>query len=552
MLIDATLLVPDDVIETDVCIVGAGPAGLTLAREFLGRDVRVCVLESGGLQPADPETAQLSEVETTGEFLQIKPDSRSRQFGGNSSSWGVDLPGGKLGLRHRPLDEVDFEKRDWIPHSGWPFNRDHLMPYYERAQRTFGMERFAYEACDWEDADHSRLPFGGDRITTRMFQFSLGKLFFDDYREEVRRSANVTAYLHATVVELETDDTGGTVTRVRVACSPEHQFWVRARYFVLATGGVEGAQLLLQSNRVNRQGLGNDHDLVGRFFMDHPMVYGGLFIPSSPRIFSQARLYDLRSVNGSYVMGTLGFTDEAMRREHLTNISASIFPRSKYYVRSPAKSALAQLLTLRAFKSHVALQQTKSMLTGVNELADLLYGRATRRPEPQWYNFFLGGWSTEQERRHETYHLFEVVHQTEQLPDPDNRVRLSDDRDRLGRQRVRVESRWRRADIEGIQRAQRVLAEEIARAGLGRFKIFRDGDRPLLGDGGTAHHMGTTRMHADPKQGVVDPACRVHGVANLFVASSSVFPTGGYANPTLTIAALAIRIADRLKVELRL
>lgn len=550
MLIDARSVPDGDVIETDVCVVGTGPAGLTVAQEFFGRNVRVCLLESGGLEPPDADTASLSDVETASDFKQVGSDSRGRQFGGNSSAWGIELPGGKLGLRHRLLDAVDFEQRDWVPYSGWPFDRDHLMPYYERAQKVFGMGRAAYEGDDWKDAEHAPLPFVGDRMTTRMFQFSLGKRFFEDYRREVERSNTVTAYVHATVAELETDDAGGTVTGVRVVGPGGRKFRVAARLVVLATGGVESAQLLLLSDRVNQHGLGNQHDLVGRFFMDHPMVYGGLLIPSSPEVIQKARLYDLREVDGSYVMGTLGFSDEAIRREGLLNMSASIFPRSKYYLRTPAKGAVAQLATLKAFKSHTAAQQTRSLLTGAKELAYAFYGRATRRPEPQWYNFFLGGWSYEQERRHETYHVFEVVHQTEQLPDPDNRVRLTSDRDRLGRRRARVETRWRQADIHGVQRAQAIMAEEFARAGLGRFKIFRDGDRPLLGDGGTAHHMGTTRMHADPKQGVVDPTCKVHGVSNLFIASSSVFPTGGYANPTLTIAALSIRIADQLKAAL--
>lgn len=545
MLIDARLLPANEVIETEVCVVGTGPAGLSLAREFLGQGFRVCLLESGGLEQADANISSLAEVKTAGDFVQI--NGRHRQFGGNSNYWAIALGDGQIGLRHRPLDQVDFEQRDWIPYSGWPFNRDDLQPYYERAHATFQIGRFAYEGHDWEDAQHPQFPFVGDRVTTRMFQFSRSKVFFETYRELLRQAPNLTTYLHATVTQLETDETAGTITRAQVACLNGNRFSVAARFFVLAVGGVESAQLLLLSSQTQKQGLGNQHDLVGRFFMDHPLVYGGLLIPSDPQIFSKAGLYDLRSVDGSYVMGTLGLTDEVMRREKLVNISASLFPRSKYSVLLPAKNSLRSLLNLQAFRTGTALQHVKTVLTGMDGLANAVYGKLTRHPEPLWYNFFVGGWADQQVIRQGLFHVFEVVHQTEQLPNPHNRAKLSDEMDLLGRRRILMETEWRQDDIDGIIRAQNVLAQEIARAGLGRFKIARHNNRPIMTNAGTAHHIGTTRMHVDPRQGVVDPNCKVHSVSNLFIASSAVFPTGGYANPTLTVVALSIRLADHIK-----
>lgn len=545
MLIDARLLPAGETIETEVCIVGTGPSGLTLAREFLGQGFRVCLLESGGLEPADANIDSLASVKTAGDFEQI--NGRHRRFGGNSNYWAIALGDGQIGLRHRPFDDVDFEQRDWIPHSGWPFDRNHLLPYYERAHSTLGIGRFAYEGEDWEDAQHPQLPFVGDRVTTHMFQFSLSKVFFETYREQLRQAPNITTYLHATVTELETDATAGTVTRAQVACLNGNRFSVAAKFFVLAVGGVESAQLLLSSNQVQKQGLGNQHDLVGRFFMDHPLVCGGLFIPSDPKIFNRTGLYDLRSVNGSYVMGTLGLTNAVIRREKLVNISASLFPRSKYASPSPAKRSLKALANLEAFKTGTVLEHSKTVLAGMDILANAVYGKLTRRHKPTWYDFFVGGWSKQEALRNETFHAFEVVHQTEQLPNPNNRAKLSDEFDLLGRRRVLMETEWRQADMEGIMRAQDVLAQEIARAKLGRFRIFRHNNRPIMAQAGTAHHMGTTRMHVNPRQGVVDPNCKVHTVSNLFISGSAVFPTGSFANPTLTIVALSIRLADHVK-----
>ena len=147
------------------------------------------------------------------------------------------------------------------------------------------------------------------------------------------------------------------------------------------------------------------------------------------------------------------------------------------------------------------------------------------------------------------YGTLDVIVHAEQAPDRDNRITLSERRDSLGTRMAHLHWEWRPIDIDSVARMQELLKAELARSGVGRLDLSRVDGRPELFNAGLHHHMGTTRMHADPRRGVVDEECRVHGVGNLFVAASSVFPTGGYINPTLTVLALAIRIADRVRQQ---
>lgn len=542
-LIDAHSLPADETIETEVCIVGSGPAGITLARELAGQNFRVCLLESGSTHLPTAATQSLSECQSVGDRFQvINAEIRNRQFGGNANLWKIRIGNNQKGVRYVPLDPIDFEQRDWLPYSGWPFDRTHLQPFYERAQAVCQIGPFAYEAEAWEDAQAPQLPFVGNRVTTGMFQFGPGTVFTRDYRDAIDQASNITTYLNANAVELETNETANTVTRVRVACLSGNRFWVAAKLVVLAVGGIEGAQLLLVSDQVQKTGLGNQNALVGRFFMDHPYLYGGLFIPNDPAIFNSTALYDLRRMNNVAIMGALKLTDEVLRREQLLNMTALLLPRHRRF----RSKAIASLKTLVASRHHrlgakAGLRHLGNVLMGVDDIAIAAYKVLTQqRPVSPTLN--NGGWSylPDKQRR---YQLFEVFHQTEQTPHPDNRLVLSGETDHLGRRKVQLQWRWHDRDIQNIKRAQTIFAEEIARAGLGRFHIERDGDLPIVSNPGTAHHIGMTRMHSDPKQGVVDEHCQVHGV----IASSSVFPTGGYANPTLTIIALAIRLADYVK-----
>ena len=553
MITDARTIENEAELEADICIVGAGIAGIALAREFIGHDARVCLLESGGLEHEE-SLEDLSRGENVGLPYKRLDGGRYRGFGGGARTWAIDIGHGRGGARLRPLDPVDFEKRDCIPYSGWPFDYEHLRPYYERAQDLFGIGRMAYDVEHWADElSRPRLPFNTDRVQTTMFQFGAGEQFHRDYREDVHRAENVNVVLYSNAVELETDPSGSRVDRVRAACLPGSgaillpsgtgfqrvrvtdlpgsRFWVKARQFVLAAGGTENPRLLLLSRKVHDRGLGNQHDLVGRFFMEHPHLWSGRSRPASRRLFDLTQLYRIHQSNGVPVMAKLTLAETVIREEGLPNYCVSIHATNSLTDSKSVRSLLRlrSAVLERKPPEHLA-EDLRNVVLGVGDIGQVAYHRLAKRAQASTKPF-----------------AFRLNHMSEQVPNPDSRVTLSDQRDSLGIPRVRLDWRLQPIDVRAIRRAQEIIGEELHRAGLGKLELDMHDDSVPPSIHGGWHHMGTTRMHVSEQQGVVDPNCRVHGVGNLYVSGSSVFPTVGYANPTLTIGALAVRLADHIK-----
>jgi choline dehydrogenase-like flavoprotein len=527
LFFDARTLPENRVIETDVCIVGAGAAGITLAREFAGEKFRVCLLESGGLE-LDEATQSLYKGDNVGLPYFSLDETRFRYFGGTTSAWKGAC---------RPLDEMDFEKRPWVPYSGWPFGKSHLDPYYERAQSICQLGPFAYNAKYWEDGNaSSRLPMASDRVITTVFQFSPPTRFGEVYREEVVKADNIATYLNANVVEIETNETARSVVRLRVVTLEGNGFWVSGKLFILATGGIETPRLLLTSTKVQSSGLGNKYDLVGRFFIEHPHLVSGIIVPSDSSI--SLGLYGFHRVRDVRIRGALALSEEVLRREKMLNFGTSLRPVAskilEYYEKAEASKGVGSYRQLRRSIRQGNIPEDFwhhlwSVIADVDDIAIHLYGK-----------MFVSK---------DAVKIIKLVNQTEQAPNPDSRVTLSEKRDRLGMNRVRLNWRLSEMDKRSLRRAHEIIGQELGRAGLGRLKVELDEDDttwPPYLEGGH-HHMGTTRMHVDPKHGVVDEDCRVHGISNLFVAGPSVFPTCGYANPMLTIVALSLRLADHVK-----
>jgi len=528
MIHDAGEWSGDVELRADICIVGAGAAGITLARELEGHGLRVILLESGG-RTFRRDVQRLYAGENAGRPSHSTYASRVRMFGGSTTRWSGMC---------RPLARSDFERRSWIPHSGWPFGLEELDPYYRRAHVVCGLGPCNYLPGHWDSADRPLLPLDWERIRAEMYQFAHPLDFGVVYGEELARSRDVHVHLGANVVGLAVDPDVRKVTGVRVLTARGKRARVIADRVVLACGGLENPRLLLASNERLPAGLGNRHDLVGRFFMDHVFLFQGAVELSHPGRMRNLHVIEdyERTGRDQPSVATLALPEEVLQTEGLTRCVAFLVARPGHKTRPAyfsrgrqALNALAERMRGTDMPDRPVSQMIGEVLTDLPEVSRALLGEAAERirPRPR-----LG--------------LRVMVETT---PNPESRVTLGPQRDRLGMPRIRVDWRLNPDDSRSLLRTTEVLDEELARANVGRLvdalPLHAEG-WPVSASGGM-HHMGTTRMHEDPRQGVVNPDGRLHELSNLFVAGSSVFPTGGVANPTLTIVALAIRLADHLK-----
>jgi choline dehydrogenase-like flavoprotein len=301
----------------------------------------------------------------------------------------------------------------------------------------------------------------------------------------------------------------------------------------------------LASNSVQKAGLGNGRDLVGRYFMDHPIIRTGLLYPFDKQAFSAHALYDMRYLEQLTVMGRLTFSEETRKEHRLLGFSTMMFPRTRRQ-QSPAHLAvrhLRQAIRERRMPAHPA-KLARDFFGNLDDFLLDYYKHSVRR-DHLYPSLSRGGWSREADN-HKRYDKFELLSVTEQSPDPDNRITLSDNRDPLGSSLPKLTIKWSDTDKASIHRAHEILVRQLAAVGLGRLELENIDNSVGLS---THHNMGTTRMAEDPSQGVVDADGKVHGIANLYVAGGSVFPTGGYANPTLTMVALSLRLSDHLKAR---
>jgi choline dehydrogenase-like flavoprotein len=545
MTIDARSLEQNKEIETEVCIVGTGTAGITLAREFIGQGFSVCLLESGGLKP-DKETQALQWGKNIGHPYYSLDTARPRYLGGTTNRWHLAIGQDCSRARMRPFDEIDFEERDWVPYSGWPFPKSHLDPFYERAQSVCRIEPPTFDVEDWEDTRvRPRLQLRGDEIKTVIFKFGSRYPFIKDYIEQIDHAPNIATYLYTNVVEIEIDALNNTVTRLRVATLNGKKIWVSAKFYVLAAGAIEISRLLLVSNKVQKTGLGNQFDLVGRFFMEHPHCTAGLFVPSNQNIFKSTGLYNaIHVVNGVPIKGKVSFSEKLIRRERLLNQVVEFYPRliqKAFLYRYPIVDTKG-VHSLRALVRHE--YNTNDFWKHIRNIFrdfDATCVAGYRNIKSGVFNMLY----------RDRIKVFEVQSMSEQIPNPQSRVILTNERDCLGMNRVQLDWQLTSYDMQSIIRGIEILDKEFRHSGLGRVYNQLYDEIPSKSIYGGWHHMGTTRMHVDPKKGVVDENCKVHGIHNLFIAGPSVFPTGGYANPILTIVALSIRLADHIKKQLR-
>jgi len=514
--------------ESDICIIGSGAAGLTLARRLAERGRSVILLESGGLD-FEQKTQDLYRGANVGMPYYDLDQSRLRFFGGTVAIWG-----GRCAL----LDEIDFRRREWVPHSGWPLTRDDLLPYYKQAHAMLDLGAFTYDEGVWAALGIADPGFDRKRIDVALWRFDeLAERFAAGRARDLFDSPKVRVLLHANAVKLQADAGGGRIEHVEVRSLDGPLLQVRARRYVVACGAIENSRLLLASNDVEPDGIGNSRDQVGRFFMEHPA--GRIASIDSPQPFELWATFKKRFMrDGPPLAPALRLGDETQEGERALNGIVTLKLQ-----RDPKHGMTISNKLYQGIKH--SLNPTRS-----GRALDHLY-RGVRA----WLQANIKETVARAKARAGKTSLY-LITRGEQAPNPDSRVLLSTERDSLGHRRADLD--WQLGELD--KHSQRVLVRtfdaELRRLGKGSATPsawLADPDPqwpidPTIGNHPLAnyHQMGGTRMSADPATGVVDADCRVHGYDNLYVAGSSVFPTGGWANPTLTIIALSLRLAEHL------
>ena len=525
MLRDAREIDADTSLAYDLCIVGAGTAGIALAQRFLGGSCRVGVLESGGVT-FDRAAQALAGGESVGRGYFPLDETRLRRFGGTTGWWAGEC---------RPLDaNADLAARPWLGHPGWPITGAELAEYYARAQSVCDLGPGEFEPAEawFEKAGCKPLALDTRRFVTQIFKYCPPAKFVKTGTRDLTGAANIEVILNATVTSIVAEPGERIVKGVRARSAPAREFAIDARVVVLAAGGIENARLLLASSQSRPAGLGNDHDQVGRAFMEH-LFFDDVarFQPSV--LLPSMRLYGRRQpISGSSIKATLAPSAGLLAEAGMLNCCFKFVSPIKRYPGVVAALALRDGLR-RGFPPSGRGEQFRTLVaelptTVVKLLRAALKGEygSSARPSPL---------------------LVSVT--SEQAPNPDSRVTLSPRRDALGQPLARLDWRLSELDCRSWTTGLELLARELADRRLGQI-IGPDAERreaAIERLRGGRHHIGTTRMADDPKHGVVDRNGQVHGVGNLFIAGSSVFPTAGHANPTLTIVALALRLADHLK-----
>jgi choline dehydrogenase-like flavoprotein len=545
-MIEAAQEVREAVLEADVCIVGSGAAGITLALQLIGSGQRVIMLESGA-DAADPAVQDLYAGEVADEAMHSPPDKyRQRRFGGSTTIWGG---------RCVPYDPIDFEARPYLPNSGWPISYAEVARYYPAATALCEAGESDYDGATALGPEQAMLAgFHSTRVSTNSLErFSCPTNFAARYGQRLRRAANVRVLTGANCTGVLLQADGRAVRALQVATLAGQRFEVRAARYVLAAGGLETARLLLASRDVAPNGVGNAHDVVGRYYMCHIAGNVGELTVNGP-LSAVRHGYEV-SPEGAYTRRRFALTPEEQRRLQVGNLVARLhFPN----IIDPAHRT-GVLSGLYLSKYFISYEYSKR-LHGGDQGGLGRYLRHVRNVVSDPFDTLGFVWHWLRKRtlaarkfpsvilRNKSNRFSLEVH-GEQEPQRDSRVLLCEQRDALGMPRLRVDWRYSPGDIATVARSLDVIGEELRASGAGELRYNPATlEREVMRYGAYGgHHIGTARMGDDPRTSVVDRDCRVHGVANLYLSGAAVFPTSSQANPTLTIVALALRLADQLR-----
>ncbi len=527
----------------DLCIIGAGAAGITLALELAKSNFDVILLEAGN-NNSSGKSQLLYQGSVNDRERHLPADqARYRQLGGTTSMWGG---------RCIPFDPLDFEQRDFISDSGWPISRDQLDPFYNRANTYCQCGEYKYtlhEAIPHAQKDMIPGFKDGHIITSSIERWSPPTNFGKEYKAQLKSSQNIRVFLKAIATEIECSQDGKTVTTIAVRTHNGNRLHIKADTFVLSGGGFEVTRLLLTSNKVHKQGIGNHSDWLGRCYMPH--IHGAIskvvFKPELNIIFGYEQ-----DADGTYCRRRLCLSETIQKQKEILNmyflLDRPLIGDPKHGDALLSLAFIAKRLRKKGVKEDIGTGKygmywahIKNILSGSAGLVSVLPQFSRKR--------FL------QKRRIPSLLLkpgnntFSLYFQAEQIPNRDCRITLSEETDHFGIPRINIDFKISDQDVNSIYKAHQLIQRELIRQNCGTLTFT--GEDPVEDirncHAVMGHHIGTTRMSADPNKGVVDENCKIHMMDNLYIASSSVFPTSSQANPVLTTVALAIRLADHLK-----
>ncbi|MDP2231531.1 GMC oxidoreductase [Methylotenera sp.] len=471
--------------QYDVCVVGAGPAGITIARVLAGEGKTVALLEGGGLEYA--ETSQsLYQGKSIGlnNWNAVK-NCRLRYFGGTSNHWG-----GRCSF----LDSIDFEQRDnYFGLPGWPSgSREDMFKYFSAACTIVDLPKDAFKVphkYSWKGTDYRYSDVALSPPTR----------FASKYREELKKSGKIDVFINANLTNIVLHEGLNTVKSLEIRNYKGDVFSFSAKNYVLALGAIENARMLLNSDKQARGGVGNQHDMVGRCFMEHFNVEFGRFVIDDKAIWTQGDI-------------ELNPTESLIRNKQIGNAVLKF----NYNYTLPEYGRFHEVK--RSARNFICQSETVTDLT--RKLVD----------------FDCSGDGV-------------ITSLIEQTPNLKSRITLDSEKDPFGLRRIILNWKASRADDLTIRTLGREVAKEMARNKIARVQLkdfILDENIDISDYGHHCHQMGTTRMSDDPKFGVVDKNQRVHGIDNLFIAGSSVFSTGGGCNPTLTIVMMSLRLGKHI------
>lgn len=553
MIEDARLIPAGTRIEADLCIVGGGAAAISLALEYIKSGLQTIVLPGGGPnQTASAIDLYRGKVNPKGSHEPLE-ENRLRMWGGTTTVWGG---------RCIAFDPVDFEARPWVADSGWPISLEELKDHLSRASELSEAGDADFDARSVFPNTQAEIIKGFDDkdfATWPLERWSIPTDYSKRYRAELESAPNVRVLLHAHAIHLQMDSSGTSLESVKAACSLNQTFQIHARNTVLACGALENARLLLAARDVLSSGIGNERDLVGRYYQSHRFGVCGYAILKEP---SKDFIYDFeKDDSGVYCRRRFWLTPQAQEKHQVGNVVGFFFRNvsgsSEHRNAMVSTVLLAKMILGGASKgprrlfqilkdqrrelvSHLSiiLKDGLSIFSQVAAIAYTRYFQKRRLPmvlPPKKMN------------------RFPLFYQTEHAPDRDSRVVLDESSvDDFGMPRLEARIKFSEIDHRTVTTFVTLFKERLEKSGLGTFHLTDD-EKEFLAHperqefNSNSHNIGTTRMSESPEKGVVDVNCKIHGVDNLYIAGSSVFPTSGHANPTLMIIALALRLADHLK-----